>query len=128
MGTSLGRVRGLGSAKEGAHHWWKQRLTAGSNLVLMLWFLASLVMLPGYDWMTVSTWLSSAWAAVPMALLIISVLFHARLGLQVVIEDYSHAETRVVLLVLMHFFIVAAGATALFSILKLAFSAGAVSA
>lgn len=126
-GTSIGRVRGLGSAKEGAHHWWTQRLTAGGNLVLMLWLLASLAMLPGYDYATVSTWLSSAWAAVPMALLILSVFWHFRLGLQVVIEDYSHAESRVILLLLLNFFVVGLGATAIFSILKLAFSTGAVS-
>lgn len=128
MGTSIGRVRGLGSAKHGVHHWWNQRLTAGSNLALMLWFMVSIAMLPAYDWLTVSAWLSSAWAAVPLALLIVSVLWHARLGLQVVIEDYAHDEARVALLVAMNFFIVGAAATAIFSILKLAFSAGAVSA
>jgi succinate dehydrogenase / fumarate reductase, membrane anchor subunit len=126
-GTSIGRVRGLGAAKEGAHHWWTQRLTAGGNLVLMLWFIASLAMLPAYDYATVAAWLSSAWAAIPMALLILSVFWHFRLGLQVVIEDYSHAESRVVLLFLLNFFVVGLGATAIFSILKLAFTAGAVS-
>ena len=52
-GTPLGRVRALGAAKEGTHHWWRQRLTAGSNLVLMLWFLASIVSLPAHDHATV---------------------------------------------------------------------------
>lgn len=127
MRTSIGRVRGLGSAKEGAHHWWTHRLTAGSNLLLMLWFIASIAMLPGYDYATIQSWLSSPWAAVPMALLIVSVFMHFKLGLQVVIEDYSHAESRVVLLVLLNLFVVGLGATAIFSILKLAFSAGAVS-
>ncbi len=127
-GTSIGRVRGLGAAKEGVHHWWNQRLTAGSNLLLMLWFIVSIAMLPSLDHATVSTWLGSAWAAVPMALLVLSVFYHFRLGLQVVIEDYSHAETRVVLMVLLNFFVIGAGAIAIFSILKLAFTAGAVAA
>ena len=52
-GTSIGRVRGLGSAKEGTHHWWRQRLTAGSNLLLMLWFFISIARLTGYDHATV---------------------------------------------------------------------------
>ncbi|GAA0726595.1 succinate dehydrogenase, hydrophobic membrane anchor protein [Sphingomonas japonica] len=127
-GTNLGRVRGLGSAKEGTHHWWNQRLTAGSNLVLMLWLILSIALLPAYDFATVSAWMGSAWAAIPMALLIVSVFYHFRLGLQVVIEDYAHAETRVVLMVLLNFFVIGLGAVALFSILKLAFVAGAVPA
>lgn len=126
-GTSIGRVRGLGSAKEGTHHWLHQRLTAGSNFLLMLWFMVSLALLPTYDHAAVSAWLGSAWGAIPMLLLIASVLYHARLGLQVVIEDYSHAETRMVLMVLMYAFIIGVAATALFSILKLAFTAGAAS-
>ncbi len=119
-GTSLGRVRGLGSAKEGAHHWWHQRLTAGANLLLVLWFLASLLLLPGYDYATLSLWLSSAWNAVPMLLLVTSVLYHARLGLQVAIEDYQHGASRLALLVLIDFFVAGAAALAIFSILKVA--------
>jgi succinate dehydrogenase / fumarate reductase, membrane anchor subunit len=123
MGTPLGRVRGLGSANEGAHHWWTQRLTAGGNLVLMIWFIASVVLLPAYDFETVTSWLASFWVAVPMALLILSVFWHFRLGLQVAIEDYTHTESRVVAMVLLNFFVVGLGATAIFSILKLAFVA-----
>jgi succinate dehydrogenase / fumarate reductase membrane anchor subunit len=119
-GTSVGRVRGLGSAKHGAHHWWHQRLTAGSNLLLLLWLFFSLTQLPAYDFASVTAWLSSAWAAVPMALLVGSTLYHARLGLQVVIEDYQHDETRVVLLVLLNLLAALGAGLALFSILRIA--------
>ena len=124
-GTEIGRVRGLGSAKAGAHHWWQQRLTAGSNLLLMLWFLFSLLRLPAYDYATVTTWLSSPLAAVPMLLLIVSVFWHFRLGLQVVIEDYQHDETRIVALVLLNFYTIAMAGLAIFAILKIAFAGGA---
>lgn len=122
-GTELGRVRGLGAAHEGTHHWWRQRLTAGSNLFLMLWFLLSLARLPGYDYASVHAWLHSAWAAVPMLLLVASVFYHFRLGLQVVIEDYQHNESRVVFMVLVNLFTVALAGVAIFSILKVAFGA-----
>ncbi len=124
-GTSIGRVRGLGSAKEGPHHWWNQRVTAGANNALTLWLLRSLARLPGHDYPTVRLWLGSAWAAVPMALLVVSVFYHFRLGLQVLIEDYAHAENRVALLVLLTFFTVGAALLALFSILRIAFGAAA---
>ncbi|MEO7168904.1 MAG: succinate dehydrogenase, hydrophobic membrane anchor protein [Sphingomonas sp.] len=119
-GTHIGRVRGLGSAKEGTHHWLTQRLTAGSNLLLMLWLIVSLVRLPEMSYGTVQAWLSSPWAAVPMILLVISVFNHFRLGLQVVIEDYQHDETRIVLMTLLNYFTIAAGTFAIFSILKVA--------
>ena len=121
-GTSIGRVRGLGSAKEGAHHWWRQRLTAGLNIALLSWLVLFLARLPGFDLPTVRLYLQSAWVAVPMALLIANLLLHIRLGLQVVIEDYQHDETRIVLMVLLNVYVVALGATALFAILKLAFT------
>jgi succinate dehydrogenase / fumarate reductase, membrane anchor subunit len=124
-GTEIGRVRGLGSAKAGAHHWWIQRLTAGGNLLLMLWFLVSLLRLPAHDYATIATWLSAPLAAVPMILLVISVFWHFRLGLQVVIEDYQHDETRIVALVLLNFYTIAMAAFAIFSILKIAFTGGA---
>jgi succinate dehydrogenase / fumarate reductase membrane anchor subunit len=125
-GTEIGRVRGLGSAKEGAHHWWIQRLTAGSNLLLMLWFLFSLLRLPHYDYATILAWLSTPLAAVPMILLVASTFWHFRLGLQVVIEDYQHDESRVIALVLLNFYTVAMAAFAIFAILKIAFTGGAV--
>lgn len=121
-GTSIGRVRGLGAAHEGTHHWVTQRLTAGSNLLLMLWLIVSLVRLPDLTYGTVQAWLASPWAAVPMILLVISVFNHFRLGLQVVIEDYQHDETRIVLMTLLNYFTIAAGTFAIFSILKIAFT------
>ena len=124
-GTSIGQVRGLGSAGEGAHHWWRQRLTAGSNLLLMLWFVLSMALLPAHDYETLRAGLASPWAAVPMLLLVTTTFHHFRLGLQVVIEDYQHDETRVVLLVLLDYFTVAAAVTAVFSILKVAFTGAA---
>ena len=108
-GTELGKVRGLGSAKSGTHHWWMQRGTAGSNLVGMLWFVLSMARL----------------AAVPMLLLVASIFYHFRLGLQVVIEDYQHDETRVPLLVATNWYVIAAAALAIFSILSIAFGGGA---
>lgn len=124
-GTSIGRVRGLGPANEGTHHWWHQRLTAGSNLALMAWFLTSIARLPAYDHVTVTTWLGSAWAAIPLLLLVSSLFYHARLGLQVVIEDYQRDETRVVLLVLLNGAAVLGWAIAAFAILRVAFTGAA---
>ena len=119
-GTELGRVRGLGSANEGAHHWWTQRVTAGSNLFLMVWFFIAIVRLPAYDYDTVHTWLQSSWVAIPLILLIVSVFWHFRLGLQVLIEDYAHAESRVVALLALNFFTIGSAAIAIFAILKVA--------
>ena len=91
-GTSLGRVRGLGSAHAGPHHWWLQRVTAAANLVLLIWFVVSLARLPVLDHQAVVLWLKSPLAAVPLLLLVVSVFWHLRLGLQVFIEDYVHEE------------------------------------
>ncbi|WP_267382017.1 MULTISPECIES: succinate dehydrogenase, hydrophobic membrane anchor protein [unclassified Sphingomonas] len=124
-GTELGRVRGLGSAHAGAHHWWHQRLTAGGNLFLMIWLIVSIARMPGYDYTSVHGWLHSTWAAVPMLLLILSVFYHFRLGLQVVIEDYQHDEARVAAMVVLNLFTLATAATAIFAILKVAFGAAA---
>jgi succinate dehydrogenase / fumarate reductase, membrane anchor subunit len=121
-GTSLGKVRGLGAAHEGTHHWWNQRMTAIGNLLLMLWFFVSVARLPSYDYETVGLWLSSPWATIPMVLLVVSVFYHFRLGLQVVIEDYQSDESRVLLIILLNLFVGVATAIALISILKIAFT------
>ena len=124
-GTPIGRVRGLGAAKQGTHHWWHQRLTAGSNLLLITWLVVSLFRLPLWDYRALALWLSSPWASVPLVLAIISVFYHLRLGLQVVIEDYQHDFSRIVALVLLNFYAIGGAALAIFAILKVAFQ-GAV--
>ena len=121
-GTSLGRVRGLGAAHEGVEHWWHQKLTAGSNILLMSWLMISLALRPSYGFGAMHAWLASPWAALPMVLLIVSVFYHFRLGLQVVIEDYQHNESRVVAMVLLNFFVVATAVAAIFAVLRIAFA------
>jgi succinate dehydrogenase / fumarate reductase membrane anchor subunit len=122
-GTDLGRVRGLGSAKSGVHHWWLQRVTAVSNLVLVLWFIFSLVRLPSLDYSSVTLWLRQPVAAVPMLLLIATVFWHLRLGVQVLLEDYVHGSTRVVGMLALNFYTVAGAAAAVFAVLKIALGA-----
>ena len=122
-GTDLGRVRGLGSAKEGAHHWWLQRVTAIANIVLVLWFVFSLVRLPALDYSSVLMWLRQPVAAVPMLLLIGAVFWHLRLGMQVLIEDYVHGQARVVSMLALNFYVVGGAAAAVFAVLKIALGA-----
>ena len=123
-GTELGRVRGLGSAKAGTMHWWRQRATAVSNFALMAWFIASLARLPVLDYPTVVTWLRQPIAAVPLLLLIASVFYHFRLGIQVMIEDYADDEgNKVLAVLLLNFYTLALGFTAVFCVLKIAFGA-----
>ena len=123
-GTELGRVRGLGSAKAGTMHWWRQRATAVSNFALMAWFIASLARLPVLDYPTVVTWLRQPIAAVPLLLLVVSVFYHLRLGVQVMIEDYTHTEGNKVLSVLaLNLYTFALAFTAAFCVLKIAFGA-----
>ena len=89
-GTSIGKVRGLGSAHSGSHHWLLQRFTAIGNLLLVLWFIASLLMLPNLGYGAVREWIAKPLPAAAMALLIVSTFWHARLGMQVMLEDYVH--------------------------------------
>jgi succinate dehydrogenase / fumarate reductase membrane anchor subunit len=122
--SNLKRVRGLGSAKSGVHHWWLQRVTAAGNLLLMVWFLASLLLLPNLAHASVVAWVAQPLVAVPLLLLILSVFWHARLGVQVMIEDYVHNESaKLLALLALNFFILGAGALSVFSVLAIAFGA-----
>ncbi|MEL7707419.1 succinate dehydrogenase, hydrophobic membrane anchor protein [Citromicrobium bathyomarinum] len=125
-GTSIGRVRGLGSAHEGAHHWLLQRFTAIGNLVLVLFLLVSFLLLPAYDYGTVTGWLSSPIAAAALILLIVSTFWHARLGLQVLIEDYIHeGGSRFALIALLNLVVVAGAVFGIFCIASIAFAGAA---
>lgn len=92
MRSPIASVRGLGAAREGVGHWKLQRLTALANVPLVLWFVFSAMALSGSGYEAVRAWLSSPVTASLMVLLIISLFAHARLGVQVVIEDYVHHE------------------------------------
>lgn len=122
MRTELGRVRGLGSAKSGSHHWWLLRVTAAGALVLDFWLIFSLLRLPDLEFKTVSAWLSSPLAAVPLALLVINWCWHLRLGLLEPIEDYVHGGSRILTLGLLHLWTFGVGGFALFALLKVAFT------
>lgn len=122
--TPLKKVRGLGSAKEGADHFWKQRLTGVANLVLASFLVWLLVMLAGADHATAKARLGEPWIAIPLVLFILSGMTHMRIGMQVIIEDYVHGEPlKVVLLMLNTFFAIAVGAACVFALLKLSFGA-----
>jgi succinate dehydrogenase / fumarate reductase membrane anchor subunit len=122
MRTPLGRVRGLGSAREGTEHFWRQRLTAISNVPLILFFVGLLISLNGASYAETRAALSSPFVALPLILVLLSVLYHMRLGMQVIIEDYVLGEgNRLALIILNTFFTVAVGVVAVFSLLKLAF-------
>jgi succinate dehydrogenase / fumarate reductase membrane anchor subunit len=121
-GTPIGRVRGLGTAHEGAHHWMLQRFTAIGNLVLMSYLVVSFALLGDYGHVTIVKWLASPLAATAVILLVISVFWHARLGLQVLIEDYLHEPgTKFAAIAALNLAIIGGGAFAIFSVAKLAF-------
>jgi succinate dehydrogenase / fumarate reductase membrane anchor subunit len=122
-GTGLGRVRGLGSAKHGSKHWIDQRLTAVGNLLLTSWLLASLLLLPNFEHETISAWLAQPLVAVPMILMLVSIFWHVRLGLQVLIEDYFHDEgNKLIALAMLNFYVIGGAAFGIFTVAKLAFT------
>ena len=100
MRTPLGRVRGLGSAKSGTHHWWTQRVTSLALLPLFLWFVFAMLSLAGAGYAESRAFLARPWNAVLMLALVGFSFHHIAAGLQVVIEDYVRAERARLLIVL----------------------------
>jgi len=122
MRTPLAKVRGLGSAKEGTDHFWRQRLTALANVPLTLFLVIALIRYAGADYAAVAGFLSSPLVAIVMLLLVLSAIVHMRLGMQVIIEDYVHMEgLKVAALIFNTFFAVTVGLACIFAILKLGF-------
>lgn len=122
-GTSIGQVRGLGSAKHGSQHWIAQRVSAVSNLLLTTWLVVSLLILPNFDQATLAAWLSQTIVAVPMILMLASIFWHVKLGLQVFIEDYIHDDAlKFGAIILLNFYVIGAAAFGIFTVAKLAFT------
>lgn len=122
-GSNIGRVRGLGSAKHGGEHWLKQRTTAVGNLLLTIWLLVSLILMPNFEQETLAQWLAQPVAAVPLMLLLVSIFWHVRLGLQVLIEDYVHDDAlKFGAIILLNFYVVGSAVFGIFTVAKLAFT------
>ncbi len=89
--TSLARARGLGAAHHGVGHWWMQRVTAVALIPLTVWFICQLIpALLSPNAIAIAEWLSFPLNAILMVLLLVALFYHAKLGVQVVIEDYVH--------------------------------------
>ena len=122
-GTNIGKVRGLGSAKHGGGHWISQRTSAVGNLLLTTWLVASLMLMPNFDQGTLAQWLAQPTVAVPMILMLVSIFWHVRLGLQVLIEDYVHDDAlKFGAITLLNFYVVTSLVFGIFVVAKLAFT------
>lgn len=115
------RARGHGSAGHGTGHWWLQRLTALALVPLSIWFLCGLLsaaLFPTPE--MVADWLGSPFNALLLTLMVIALFMHAKLGVQVVIEDYVHNQHWKFKLLIANIFLCILGATAcIMSILRL---------
>ena len=122
MRSPLSRVRGLGAAHGGVAHWWAQRLTGIALVPLTLWFIWAVSGLLGADLAAMTAWVGTGQNAVLLILLIVSGMYHAQLGLQVVVEDYVHAEgAKTVTLILIKLGAIFLGVINIFAVLKLTF-------
>lgn len=122
MRTPLGRVRGLGSAKAGTEDFWRQRLTAMANIPLVIAGVVIVVSLVGRNHAAAAQILGSPLIAILMLLFILSVTYHMRIGMQVIIEDYVHEEkSKLALIVLNTFYTITVALVSIFAILKLSF-------
>ena len=121
MRSSLGRVRGLGSAKEGVGHWWAQRVTAIALVPLSIWFVVSAISLMGADYGEFVAWISIFGNALLMILTVLVLFYHASLGMQVVIEDYVGGEgARIIVLLAVKFVLYALAASCVLAVVLVA--------
>ncbi|HYM71963.1 MAG TPA: succinate dehydrogenase, hydrophobic membrane anchor protein [Stellaceae bacterium] len=124
MRSPVGRAIGLGSAKEGVEHWWRQRVSALALVPLTLWLVVAVIGLVGADHAHVVAWVRSPMPAVFLILLLIATFYHTALGLQVVIEDYIHGEAmRIGTLLVMRLLCILFAARGILAVLKMALGA-----
>jgi succinate dehydrogenase / fumarate reductase membrane anchor subunit len=122
--SPLGRVLGLGTAKDGTSHWWGQRVSGIALAFLGLWFVIGLIMMPGYSYPEAVTFISELPNPVLLMLLIVTMAYHSYLGVQVVIEDYIHGHgLKIASLVISRFAHILLAVVGLFAILRLGIGA-----
>lgn len=121
MRSSLGRARGLGSAKEGVGHWWAQRVTAIALVPLSIWFVIAVISLIGADYAVFQAWIGTFGNALLMILTALVLFYHAHLGMQVVIEDYVHGEAaRIATLLVVKFVLASLAASCVLAVVLVA--------
>ncbi|HEU4549859.1 MAG TPA: succinate dehydrogenase, hydrophobic membrane anchor protein [Rhizomicrobium sp.] len=121
MNTPLQRVQGLGASHSGTGHFWRQRVTAVALVPLSLWFLYVAIGLAGTTEVSALVFLAHPWNAILMAAFVVIALYHAALGLQVVIDDYIHtAGSKIFFFLLVRFAVIATGSTCIFALLRIA--------
>jgi succinate dehydrogenase / fumarate reductase, membrane anchor subunit len=123
--SPLGKVLGTGSAKEGVHHWWLQRLTSIALVPLTIWFVVSLLSLSSFEHVTIITWMAHSWTALLLILFILVATWHSQLGVRVVVEDYIHGGAKTLTLVMLTFIHAVVAAAGIFAVLKVAFGGAA---
>jgi succinate dehydrogenase / fumarate reductase, membrane anchor subunit len=122
--SSLGRVRGLGSAKEGVRHWWAQRVTAIALVPLSIWFVVAVISLMGVDYTEYQAWIGQFGNALLMILTTLVLFYHGYLGMQVIIEDYVHGEgARVITLLFFKFALAALAVSCVLAVVLVALGA-----
>lgn len=123
-GTSIGRVRGLGSAHSGSGNWLQERFTGIASLIVSGYLLVSILLLPSLNFLTVKSWISAPLPATAMILFVIVNFWHARSGLLVVIEDYVHEHgNKLAAVIALNFVAFAGTAFGVLSIVRLALGA-----
>jgi len=123
--SPLGKVLGTGSAKEGVHHWWMQRLTSIALIPLTVWFVVSLLSLPSFEHVAVISWISQSWTALFLILFVLVATWHSQLGVRVVVEDYVHGGSKTLTLVVITFIHAVVAVAGVFAVLKVAFGGAA---
>jgi succinate dehydrogenase / fumarate reductase membrane anchor subunit len=122
--SPLGRVLGLGTAKDGTSHWWGQRISGVALAILGLWFAWSIATMTDYGHANTVVFISQPFNAVMLMLLCITMAYHSYLGVQVVIEDYIHAHgLKLFSLIVSRFAHIFFAAVGLFAILRLGIGA-----
>ena len=125
-GTELGRVRGLGSARHGAHHWMLQRFTAVGNILGGLFLAFSFALQPTHDFAAMKDWVASPGPALVLALWLPNVFWHARHGLQILVDDYVHdAGNHLALTIVLNILAIAGAGLGVLSVLRLALAGAA---